>query len=158
MSRGLCSPWQCVKWLLLRDSTRSGTDCVPNYEMKHQIVHTLQKYLLNPPIKLVLAIGLPLPGSTLLETTGRKSGKPRRTPLGDGRVGNQFWLVAEHGMKAGYIRNIERDPHVSELFDNYFGGPNNHIDAVTEAELKAEAITKSDAAKSVIEKFRERVS
>lgn len=66
--------------------------------MKHQIVHTLQKYLLNPPIKLALAMGLPLPGYALLETTGRKTGKPRRTPVGDGRIGNQFWLVAEHGM------------------------------------------------------------
>jgi deazaflavin-dependent oxidoreductase (nitroreductase family) len=81
--------------------------------MKHQIVHTLQKYLLNPPIKLALAIGLPLPGYALLETKGRRIGKPRRTPLGDGRIGNQLWLVAEHGMKAGYVRNIERDPHVS---------------------------------------------
>ncbi len=80
--------------------------------MKHQIVHALQKYLLNPPIKIALAIGLPLPGYALLETTGRKTGKPRRTPVGYGRVGNQFWLVAEHGMKAGYVRNIERDPHV----------------------------------------------
>jgi hypothetical protein len=32
--------------------------------------------------------------------------------VGDGRIGNQFWLVAEHGMKAGYVRNIERDPRV----------------------------------------------
>src|SRR5262252_3796490 len=80
--------------------------------MKHQIVHTVQKYLLNPPIKLALALGLPLPGYALLETKGRKTGKPRRTPVGDGRMGNQFWLVAEHGMKAGYVRNIERDPHV----------------------------------------------
>ncbi len=80
--------------------------------MKHQIVHTFQKYLLNPPIKLALATGLPLPGYALLETKGRKTGKPRRTPVGDGRIGNQFWLVAEHGMKAGYVRNIERDPHV----------------------------------------------
>jgi hypothetical protein len=28
------------------------------------------------------------------------------------RIGNQFWLVAEHGMKAGYVRNIEHDPRV----------------------------------------------
>jgi len=49
---------------------------------------------------------------TLLETKGRKTGKPRRTPVGDGRIGNQFWLVAEHGMRAGYVRNIERNPHV----------------------------------------------
>lgn len=68
--------------------------------------------LLNPPIKLALAMGLPLPGYSLLETTGRKSGKSRRTPVGDGRIGKQFWLVAEHGMKAGYVRNIERNPHV----------------------------------------------
>ncbi len=80
--------------------------------MKHGIVHTLQKYLLNPPIKLALAVGLPLPGYALLETQGRKTGKPRRTPVGDGRIENQFWLVAERGMNAGYVRNIERDPHV----------------------------------------------
>jgi deazaflavin-dependent oxidoreductase (nitroreductase family) len=80
--------------------------------MKHQIVHTLQKYVLNPPIKLALAVGLPLPRYALLETKGRTTGKPRRTPIGDGRIANQFWLVAEHGMKAGYVRNIERDPHV----------------------------------------------
>ena len=80
--------------------------------MKHRIVHTLQKYLLNPPIKLALASGLPLPGYALLETTGRKTGKPRRTPVGDGHIGNQFWIVAEHGMKAGYVRNIQHNPHV----------------------------------------------
>jgi deazaflavin-dependent oxidoreductase (nitroreductase family) len=80
--------------------------------MKHRIVHTLQKFLLNPPIKLALAMGLPLPGYALLETKGRKTGKPRRTPVGDGRLGNQFWLVAEHGMNAGYVRNIEHDPYV----------------------------------------------
>ena len=80
--------------------------------MKHRIVHTLQKYVLNPPIKLALAIGLPLPEYALLETKGRKTGKARRTPVGDGRIGNEFWLVAEHGMRAGYVRNIERDPHV----------------------------------------------
>src|SRR6478736_4690320 len=80
--------------------------------MKHRSVHTLQKFLLIPPIKFALGIGLPLPGYALLETKGRKTGKPRRTPVGDGHIGNQFWLVAEHGMKAGYVRNIERDPRV----------------------------------------------
>jgi len=80
--------------------------------MKHQIVHTLQKYLFNPPIKLALGMGAPLPGYALLETTGRKTGKTRRTPVGDGCVGNQFWLVAEHGMKSGYVCNMESNPRV----------------------------------------------
>ena len=80
--------------------------------MKHRVVHFLQKYLLNPPIKFLFAIGLVPPGYGLLETIGRKSGKPRRTPVGNGLVGKQFWIVAEHGQKAGYVRNIAGDPRV----------------------------------------------
>ena len=80
--------------------------------MKHRIVHLLQKYLLNPPIKLLFAIGVAPPGYALLETTGRKTGKPRCTPVGDGRIGQQFWIVAEHGMKAGYVRNVASNPRV----------------------------------------------
>ena len=80
--------------------------------MKHQIVHALQKYVLNPPIKLLFAMGIVPPGYALLETIGRKSGKPRQTPVGDARVGSRFWIVAEHGMNAGYVRNIAHNPRV----------------------------------------------
>jgi deazaflavin-dependent oxidoreductase (nitroreductase family) len=80
--------------------------------MKHRIVYVLQKYLLNPPIKFLFAVGVILPGYALLETIGRKTGKPRRTPAGDGRIGGQFWIVAEHGMNAGYVRNIAHNPRV----------------------------------------------
>jgi deazaflavin-dependent oxidoreductase (nitroreductase family) len=80
--------------------------------MKHQIVHALQKYVLNPPIKGLFAIGIVPPGYALLETIGRKTGKARRTPVGDALVGRQFWIVAEHGMKAGYVRNIKQNPRV----------------------------------------------
>ncbi len=72
----------------------------------------MQKYVLNPPIRLLLALGIAPPGYALLETIGRKSGKPRRTPVGNGRVGQQFWIVAEHGTKAGYVRNIKSNPRV----------------------------------------------
>jgi deazaflavin-dependent oxidoreductase (nitroreductase family) len=80
--------------------------------MKHRIVHALQKYVLNPPIKLLFAIGVVPPGYALRETIGRKSEKPRRTPVGDARVGNRFWIVAEHGIQAGYVRNIAHNPRV----------------------------------------------
>jgi deazaflavin-dependent oxidoreductase (nitroreductase family) len=80
--------------------------------VKHQIVHALQKYVLNPPIKLLFALGVAPPGYALLETTGCKTGKVRRTPVGAARVGNRFWIVAEHGMKAGYVRNLVRHPRV----------------------------------------------
>ena len=80
--------------------------------MKHQVVHALQKYVLNPPIKMLFAIGVVPPGYALLETIGRTTGKARRTPVGDARVGNEFWIVAEHGTKAGYVRNIADNPRV----------------------------------------------
>src|SRR5256885_13242038 len=73
--------------------------------MKHWIVHLLQKYFLNPPIKFLLAIGIAPPGYALLETIGRKTGKPRRTPVGDGRIGSQFWIVAEHGGRRQTVRS-----------------------------------------------------
>ncbi|MCW2517316.1 MAG: hypothetical protein JWR11_6358 [Mycobacterium sp.] len=52
------------------------------------------------------------PFQTLLETTGRKSGEPRRTPLGGKLVGDQFWFVSEFGEKSQYVRNIQADPQV----------------------------------------------
>jgi deazaflavin-dependent oxidoreductase (nitroreductase family) len=80
--------------------------------MKRRIVHVLQKYLFNPPVKFMFAIGLAMPGRALLETIGRKSGKPRRVPVGIGLVGRQFWIVAEHGQNAAYVRNIAKNPRV----------------------------------------------
>ncbi|MFI6562791.1 nitroreductase/quinone reductase family protein [Streptomyces sp. NPDC050534] len=53
-----------------------------------------------------------LPGHTLLETTGRTSGLPRRTPVGGRRVGDSFWLVSEFGERSQYVRNIKADPRV----------------------------------------------
>lgn len=81
-------------------------------KMKRRIVHFLQKYVFNPPAKLVFALGIAVPGRALLETMGRKTGKQRRIPVGDGLLGEQFWIVAEHGMKAGYVRNIAANPRV----------------------------------------------
>jgi deazaflavin-dependent oxidoreductase (nitroreductase family) len=80
--------------------------------MKQQIVHALQKYVLNPPIRLLFAMNVVPPGYALLETTGCKTGKVRRTPVGNARIGKQFWIVAEHGMSAGYVRNLVRHPRV----------------------------------------------
>ena len=80
--------------------------------MKRRIVHLLQKYLLNPPIKAALRVGLAPPGYALLETIGRKSGRPRHTPVGNGLVGDTFWIVTEHGRQAGYVRNLMANPRV----------------------------------------------
>jgi deazaflavin-dependent oxidoreductase (nitroreductase family) len=48
----------------------------------------------------------------VLETTGRVSGLPRRTPVGGRLEGATFWLVSEFGRGAQYVRNLEADPRV----------------------------------------------
>jgi len=53
-----------------------------------------------------------LPTQTVLETTGRVSGEPRRTPVGGRRIGTAFWLVSEFGELSQYVRNIKANPEV----------------------------------------------
>jgi deazaflavin-dependent oxidoreductase (nitroreductase family) len=68
--------------------------------------------LLNPLVRAAARAGLPLPTVVLLETTGRRSGQPRRVPVGKALEGDTLWVVAEHGRRSGYVRNIEADPRV----------------------------------------------
>ena len=79
--------------------------------VKRRLVAALQRYLVNPPVRLLLRLGVPL-GWTLLETTGRRTGRPRVVPVGEGRVGGTCWVVAEHGRAAAYVRNLETHPRV----------------------------------------------
>jgi deazaflavin-dependent oxidoreductase (nitroreductase family) len=72
----------------------------------------VERYVLNPQMRLGLALGLAPRAFALLETIGRNSGKPRRTPVGNGLLGDTFWLVSEYGRRAGYVHNIERTPRV----------------------------------------------
>jgi deazaflavin-dependent oxidoreductase (nitroreductase family) len=79
---------------------------------KARTVRTFQKYVLNPPVRALFALGLVPPTHVLLETTGRRTGKPRQNPVGNGLDGDTLWIVAEHGRRASYVRNIEADPRV----------------------------------------------
>ena len=76
------------------------------------LVRTVQRYTINPLMRLLLAIGINPLGLAILETRGHASGKTRRVPVGNGRKGDSFWIIAEHGTRAGYVRNIQHDPHV----------------------------------------------
>ncbi len=79
---------------------------------RRRVSKLLSVRLLNPFMRRALEAGLIPRGWALLETTGRRSGARRRVPVGDGLRGEQFWIVAEHGHSADYVRNIERDPRV----------------------------------------------
>ena len=74
-------------------------------DLRNRITNQFQKRVANPLMRR-------LPIQTLLETTGRKSGEPRRTPLGGSKVGNEFWFVSEFGENSQYVKNIKADPNV----------------------------------------------
>jgi len=79
---------------------------------KARSVRLFQKYVLNPPVRALFALGVVPPTHVLLETTGRKTGRPRQNPVGNGLDGDTLWIVAEHGRGASYVRNLEADPRV----------------------------------------------
>ncbi|HEY3994509.1 MAG TPA: nitroreductase/quinone reductase family protein, partial [Mycobacterium sp.] len=64
--------------------------------LKREVVHRVQRLVVNP-------VGRQLP-VTMLETTGRKTGQKRHTAVGGRVIDNQFWMVAEHGEHADYVR------------------------------------------------------
>ena len=72
----------------------------------------LSARVFNPIVRAAANAGIPLPAVVILETTGRKSGQPRRVPVGKAIVGDTLWIVAEHGTRAGYVRNISVNPRV----------------------------------------------
>lgn len=72
----------------------------------------VEKNVINRLVRFQLEVGLAPDALALLETTGRSSGATRRTPVGNGLIGDTFWLVAERGEEADYVRNIRTHPRV----------------------------------------------
>ena len=80
--------------------------------VKVLLVRTFQRFTVNPLMRMFLAVGVNPLGLAILETRGRRSGEARRTPVGNEKTGDDFWIIAEHGTRAAYVRNIQRDPQV----------------------------------------------
>jgi deazaflavin-dependent oxidoreductase (nitroreductase family) len=78
---------------------------------KYRIVTTVER-LNNRLIRFALRKGIAPRAFALLETTGRRTGLPRHTPIGNGRIGDTFWLVAVHGTQSDHVRNLQVHPAV----------------------------------------------
>lgn len=77
-----------------------------------RLQRSLEKYLFNPLMRLGLRLGIAPRAFALLETTGRRSGLPRFTPVGNGLDGSTFWIVSEHGLRCDYVKNLVANPMV----------------------------------------------
>jgi deazaflavin-dependent oxidoreductase (nitroreductase family) len=81
-------------------------------DARYRALHELQRFVVDPPVRLVWRLGLAPAGDAELETTGRRSGRPHRTRICNGLAGTTFWLIAQHGRRTDYVRNIEANPRV----------------------------------------------
>lgn len=79
---------------------------------KRAVARFITNRLVNPLVRPLLARGIGDSAWAILETTGRRSGEPRQTPVGNGLRGESFWVVTEHGWAAHYVKNIQADPRV----------------------------------------------
>jgi deazaflavin-dependent oxidoreductase (nitroreductase family) len=84
----------------------------PVRDAKRTVARFTTNRLVNPVVRRLAERGLMGGATAVLETTGRTSGQPRRTPVGNGLRGEQFWIVTEHGRASSYVKNIEADPRV----------------------------------------------
>jgi deazaflavin-dependent oxidoreductase (nitroreductase family) len=80
--------------------------------VKRRVSRFVTNRVVNPVVRPLIEAGLFPTTHALLETTGRRSGLPRRVPIGNGLRGDIFWIVTEHGWAADYVKNIANDPRV----------------------------------------------
>ncbi|WP_405590183.1 nitroreductase/quinone reductase family protein [Streptomyces sp. NBC_01190] len=73
-----------------------------------RLFHLLQTHAVNPVVMLAHKGDHPPRGDALLETTGLRTGLPRRTPVCDGLAGEVFWLVAQRSYETDWVRTIWR--------------------------------------------------
>jgi deazaflavin-dependent oxidoreductase (nitroreductase family) len=86
----------------------------------------LQRYLLNPPVKLAVMLGMS-PRHMLVETRGRKTGKRRRNVVGYTGGGDTLWVVAEQGRHAGYVANLLAQPQVRLMVHRRWRDATAHV-------------------------------
>jgi len=79
-------------------------------QRRRQSRHRIFWRIVNPPTRPLAGLA---PWWVLLETTGRRTGRPRTTPLARGPTdGDVTWLASVHGRHASWVRNLEAHPEV----------------------------------------------
>lgn len=79
---------------------------------KRKVAALVTNGAINRAVRPLLERGTCPPPWALLETTGRRTGHLRRTPVGNNRRGDVFWLIAEHGHDSQYVKNLLAEPRV----------------------------------------------
>jgi deazaflavin-dependent oxidoreductase (nitroreductase family) len=85
---------------------------------KFKFERQLGRAVMNPVVAALDKIGLRSSLVVELETTGAKSGEPRRVPLAGRADDTGVWVISQHGRRAGWAYNIAADPKVRVRVNN----------------------------------------
>jgi deazaflavin-dependent oxidoreductase (nitroreductase family) len=85
---------------------------------KFKFERRVGRIVMNPVVAALDKIGVRPSTMVELETTGAKSGQPRRVPL-TGRADDKgVWVISQHGRRAGWAHNITAEPKVRVRVNN----------------------------------------
>jgi deazaflavin-dependent oxidoreductase (nitroreductase family) len=80
--------------------------------LKRGVSRWVERRVINPAVRRLVFAGRLGSTYAVLETTGRRTGLTRRTPVANGLRGEVFWLISAHGPHARYFQNLLADPRV----------------------------------------------
>ena len=104
---------------------------------KFKFERRVGRTFVNPLVAALDKIGIRSSSVVELETTGAKSGQPRRVPLTGRADDGGVWVISQHGRRAGWAHNISANPKVRIRVDDEWRGGTaefvSHDDVVARA-------------------------
>jgi deazaflavin-dependent oxidoreductase (nitroreductase family) len=85
---------------------------------KFKFERQVGRTIVNPLVAALDRIGIRASSTVELETTGAKTGQPRRVPLTGRADDNGVWVISQHGKRAGWAHNISADRKVRIRVNN----------------------------------------
>lgn len=82
------------------------------HRFRRRLSRASEVRLVNPLVRRAVFAGRMGRTYAVLETTGRRTGATRRTPVANGLRGDTFWLISAHGPHAHYFQNLVTQPRV----------------------------------------------
>jgi len=95
-------------------ATKGADKARRKFRFERQVGRTV----VNPLVAALDKVGIRSSSVVELETTGAKSGQPRRVPLTGRADDSGVWVVSQHGHRAGWAHNIAADPKVRVRVNN----------------------------------------
>jgi deazaflavin-dependent oxidoreductase (nitroreductase family) len=85
---------------------------------KFRFERRVGRAVMNPVVAALDKVGVRPSTMVELETTGAKTGQPRRVPLTGRADGTGVWVISQHGRRAGWAHNVAANPKVRVRVDN----------------------------------------